>query len=338
MSYPALSCDAVGAALTPSSIAETPLPDDWIEVAVEHCGLCHSDLSMIDNEWRSTRFPLVPGHEIVGPVIAAGPTAFRVKLGDRVGIGWFAASCMSCEQCLAGWHNRCRNLVALLTGAHGGFASRVRCHWAWATPLPSALDATTAGPLFCGGITVFNPIDAFGIRATDRVAVLGIGGLGHLALKFLRAYGCEVTAFTSTAAKRADALRLGAHHAIASDDEAAMRRLSGHFRMILVTVAVAMPWANFVRLLAPGGVLHFVGAVQEPLALPPTALMGFERSIASSSLGTPRQLVAMLDFCARHVIAPEVERLPLTRANEAIARLRSGSPRYRIVLDNDLGS
>lgn len=312
------------------------LPDDWIEVAVEHCGVCHSDLSMLDNDWRRTRYPFVPGHEVVGRVVAVGAQARRVAPGDRVGVGWYASSCMHCQQCLAGRHHLCAAATGLITDGHGGFAERVRCHWAWATPLPQGLDAASAGPLFCGGITVFGPIHAFGVRPTDRVGVVGIGGLGHLALRFLRAWGCEVTAFTSSEAKRAEALSLGAHHAVGSHDEGALKALGGQFDFLLVTANVPLPWNAYLGALAPHGRLHVVGAVLEPIPVPAFALIGGQKSLSGSPLGSPATLSEMLAFCARHAIAPTVERFPLSRVNDAIEHLRAGKARYRIVLDNDL--
>jgi uncharacterized zinc-type alcohol dehydrogenase-like protein len=337
MSIQALAAPALGRPLERWSYDPRPLPEDWVDVAVEHCGVCHSDLSMLDNEWRRTRYPFVPGHEVVGRVVAAGPAARRVRVGDRVGVGWYASSCMACGECMDGRHHLCGTSTGLITDGHGGFADRVRCHWGWATPLPEGLDGASAGPLFCGGITVFGPIEAFGVKPTDRVGVVGIGGLGHLALRFLRAWGCEVTAFTSTESKHAEALALGAHHAIASNDEAALKRVAGSFDFILVTANVTLPWGSYLAALAPRGRLHFVGAVLEPVPVPAFALIGGQKSVSGSPLGSPATLDRMLAFCARHGIAPTVERFPMSRANDALAHLRSGKARYRIVLDNDLG-
>lgn len=337
MSIQALAAPAHGRPLERWSYEPEPLPEDWVEVAVEHCGVCHSDLSMLDNDWRRTSYPFVPGHEVVGRVVAAGPAARRVRVGDRVGVGWYASSCMACGQCMDGRHHLCGQSTGLITDGYGGFADRVRCHWGWATPLPDGLDAAGAGPLFCGGITVFGPIEAFGVKPTDRVGVVGIGGLGHLALRFLRAWGCEVTAFTSSESKRAEALSLGAHRAIASTDESALRKVAGTFDFILVTANVTLPWGSYLAALAPRGRLHFVGAVLEPVPVPAFALIGGQKSVSGSPLGSPATLDRMLAFCARHGIAPTVERFPMSRANDALAHLRSGKARYRIVLDNDLG-
>jgi uncharacterized zinc-type alcohol dehydrogenase-like protein len=310
-----------------------PLAPEQVEIAVEHCGICHSDLSMLDRAWGPTRFPLVPGHEIVGTVAALGEHAKGLKLGQRVGLGWFASSCLHCPSCLSGDHNLCREIGATIVGRHGGFADRVRCHWVWAIPLPEGVDAQTAGPLFCGGITVFNPLVQFGVKPTDRVGVVGIGGLGHLALKFLNKWGCEVTAFTSTEAKREEALRMGAHRVVSSQDAQAIKKLSGSLDFVLVTLAdAALDWSAYLAALAPRGRLHFVGAVNGALDMRPSALFGGQKSISGSPLGSPATLARMLEFCARHRIAPQVEYFPMSEVNAALDHLRAGRARYRIIL------
>ena len=310
-----------------------PLPPEQVEIAVEHCGICHSDLSMLDNEWRNARYPLVPGHEVVGRVVAVGDQAKGSSAGDRVGLGWISDSCMHCRQCLGGDQHLCREKEETIVNRHGGFADRVRCHWSWAVRLPEGLDASAAGPLFCGGITVFQPIVDFGVKPLDRVGVVGIGGLGHMALKFLNAWGCEVTAFTSTEAKYAEAKSLGAHHTASSTDKAGLKKLSRSLDFILVTSNVSLEWAAYIGALAPRGRLHVVGAVLEPIPVSTFGLMGGQKSVSSSPTGSPLLIAQMLDFCARHRIAPMVEHYPMSQVNEAMTRLREGKARYRIVLD-----
>jgi alcohol/geraniol dehydrogenase (NADP+) len=321
-----------GAPLEPFAYTPGPLAADEVEVAVDYCGICHSDLSMIDSAWGRTRYPFIPGHEIIGRVVAAGDQVRGLTLGQRVGVGWFARSCMVCPSCTSADHHLCASNEPTIVGRHGGFASRVRCHFNWASALPDALDPASAGPLFCGGITVYSPLVEFGVRPTDRVAVVGIGGLGHLALKFLRAWGCEVTALTSTDGKRAEALALGAHHAHASNDLAALKALRGTFDFVLVTVNVTLDWVALVAALKPRGRLHFVGAVSEPLTLPVGALMGGQRSLSASPLGAPKTVAQMLDFCARHQIAPRCEFFPLAAVNDALDHVRANRARFRAVL------
>lgn len=328
----AWAAEASGAALTPFAYEPGPLPPEGVEIHVEHCGICHSDLSMIDNEWGSAQYPLVPGHEIVGTIVARGEQAKGLAVGDRVGLGWYAGSCMHCPQCMAGHHNLCNNGEQTIVGRHGGFADRVRCHWSWAIKLPKGLAHDSAGPLFCGGITVFNPIVDCGVRPTDRVGVVGIGGLGHMAIKFLNKWGCEVTAFTSSEAKRAEAQALGAHHVVASTDKAALKKLARSLDFILVTVNVALDWPAYVAALKPRGRLHFVGAVLDPLGINGFHLIGGQKTVSGSPLGSPATTATMLEFCARHGIAPTVERFPMSRVNEALEHLRAGQARYRVVL------
>ncbi|MHB1306450.1 MAG: NADPH-dependent aldehyde reductase Ahr [Limisphaerales bacterium] len=337
MKSKAFATPAPGQPLAPFEFDPGPLRPEQVEVRVSHCGICHSDLSMIDNEWGQSAYPLVPGHEIVGTVVAVGDQAKRVKVGDCVGVGWYAGSCLSCPQCLSGNHNLCAGAEQTIVGRHGGFANRVRANWEWTTPVPPALDPVKVGPLFCGGITVFNPILHCGVLPTHRVGVVGIGGLGHLALQFLNKWGCEVVAFTSTDAKREEALKLGAHRTVNSRDSEEMKKLAGSLDFLLVTVNVSLDWATLLNALGPRGRLHLVGAVLEPIPVAAFSLIMGQKSISGSPLGSPAATTTMLEFCARHGIAPVIETFPLSRVNEALDHLRSGQARYRIVLENDLG-
>jgi uncharacterized zinc-type alcohol dehydrogenase-like protein len=331
----AYAVPAAGKPLEPFSYEPAPLGRDQVEIAVSHCGVCHSDLSMANNDWGNAVFPLVPGHEIVGRVVAAGDAVRRVKVGDRVGLGWFAGSCMSCPSCLSGNHNLCGTAEQTIVGRHGGFADRVRANWEWATPLPDNLDEASAGPLFCGGITVFAPILNSGLRPTDRAGVVGIGGLGHLAIKFLAKWGCEVVALTSSASKQAEAIAMGAHSAVDSRNPAELARLVGSLDFLLVTANVPMDWNAMLAALAPKGRLHFVGAVLEPIPVPAFALISGQKMVSGSPLGSPHATALMLDFCARHQIAPTIEMFPMSQVNDALEHLRDGKARYRIVLKND---
>jgi uncharacterized zinc-type alcohol dehydrogenase-like protein len=303
-----------------------------VEVAVDYCGICHSDLSMINNEWGNARYPFIPGHEVVGRVVALGAQAKGLSIGQRVGIGWTADSCMHCRQCLSGDHNLCAQSVATIGGHHGGFADRLRAHWAWTIPLPDGIDLASAGPLLCGGITVLKPFLAYDIKPTARVGVVGIGGLGHMAVKFAAAWGCEVTAFTSTVAKADEARGFGAHHVVASRDSAAIEAIAGSLDLLLVTVNVAMDWNALLNTLAPKGRMHVVGAVLEPIPVPAFSLIGKQREVSGSPTGSPVDIARMLEFAARHDIRPQVEMFPMSRVNEALQHLADGKARYRIVL------
>jgi alcohol/geraniol dehydrogenase (NADP+) len=320
--------------LVPFDYELGPIAANQVDIKVEYCGVCHSDLSMIDNEWGLTTYPMVPGHEVIGTVAAVGDEVKTVKVGQRVGLGWFSASCMHCHQCMSGDHNLCATAESTIIGRFGGFADVVRCSAEWSIPLPDGLNAKTAGPLFCGGITVFNPIAQFGVRPTHRVGVIGIGGLGHLALQFLNKWGCEVTAFSSTAGKEAQARRLGAHYVVNSKDSAAMATLAGKFDFMLNTTNANLDWSSYINALAPRGRLHTVGAVPDPIALEAFPMMLGQKSLSGSPLGSPATIQDMLMFCERHAIAPVTEQFAMADVNKALDHLRSGKARYRVVLEN----
>ena len=311
-----------------------PLADEEVEVQVEHCGLCHSDISMLNNDWGLSQFPAVLGHEAVGRVVEVGRAAKGLNVGQRVGIGWSAGSCMHCHQCMSGNHHLCAQSTFTIVGHKGAFASRVRAHWAWAIPLPEKIDVAEAGPLLCGGMTVFSPLAMYA-KPTSRVGIVGIGGLGHLGVKFAAAYGCEVTAFTSSEGKFDEARGFGAHHVVSSRDAAAIKKLAGTFDLLIVTVNAPLDWDALIASLAPNGRLHFVGFVLEPIPVGVVPLIMGQKSISGSPIGSPVGIGTMLDFAARHNITPQTEHFPMIRINEAFERLEAGKARYRIVLDTD---
>jgi uncharacterized zinc-type alcohol dehydrogenase-like protein len=305
-------------------------PDD-VEIDVESCGICHSDLSMLDNDWQMTRYPFVGGHEVVGRVAALGGHALHLQVGDLVGLGWSSRSCMHCDQCLSGYQNLCATVEGTITHQHGGFADKVRCHWGWATKIPEGVDALAAGPLFCGGLTVFNPLMQLNLSPTARVGVVGIGGLGHMALMFLKAWGCEVTAISRGRSKESEARELGAHHFIATAESGTLESMTGKFDLVLNTTNAELPWDAYINTLAPRGILHTVGAAPRIDATLFPLIIG-QKSLSSSPTGSIVATRQMLEFVARHKIAPIIEAFPMHQINEAFEKLRSGSPRYRIVL------
>lgn len=290
---------------------------------------------MLNNEWQMTEYPLVPGHEIAGKIAAVGERVSHLKPGQTVGLGWFSRSCMTCRQCMSGNHNLCPSTEGIIVGRHGGFANKVRAHQGWIIPLPESINPATAGPLFCGGITVFNPIIQNNIQPTDRVGVVGIGGLGHMALRFLRAWGCEVTAFSTSPDKEAEARDLGAHHFVNTHDPDALAKLADYFDAILVAVNVELNWDGYINALRPKGKLHIVGAAPSVSATVFPLILG-QRSIGASPVGSPATISTMLDFAARHAIEPVTETFPMSRVNDAMEKLRTGKPRFRLVLENDL--
>lgn len=321
-----------GGKLEPFSFDPGPLGPDDVEIDVHHCGICHSDLSMLNNDWGMTTYPFVPGHEVVGKITAIGEHVKHLTIGQTVGVGWMSGSCMHCDQCMSGNHNLCPEAEGTIIGRYGGFADTLRAKSMWVIPIPEGVDPADAGPMFCGGITVFNPIVQYEISPLSRVGVVGIGGLGHMALAFLRHWGCEVTAFSTSPDKEQEARKLGAHHFVNTKEEGALEQLEDRFDMVLVTVNVELPWEKYIATLRPKGKLHLVGAAPS-VSSGVFPLLAGQKSISSSPLGSPFYTKEMIHFAARHGIAPVTEHFKLKDVNEAMERLENGKPRYRIVLD-----
>lgn len=328
--YAAMSAKAP---LSPFEFDPGAIKADEVEIDVHYCGICHSDLSMINNEWGMSQYPLVPGHEVAGMVSQVGENVSNLKVGQAVGLGWHSGYCQSCPSCNSGDQNLCAQAQPTIAGHHGGFADKVRAQASSVVTIPEGMSLESAGPLFCGGITVFNPLVQFDISPTSKVGVIGIGGLGHMAVQFLNAWGCEVTAFTSSEAKKTEALELGAHQTLDSRDASALQAAAGSFDLIISTVNVKLDWNAYLATLAPKGRLHFVGATLEPLDIGAFSLISAQRSVSGSPVGSPGTISKMLEFAKLHNIEPKVETFPLSAVNEAIAHLESGKAHYRIVLD-----
>lgn len=328
----AYAAPEAGKPLEPFEYELPELGPSEIDIKVSSCGICYSDLSMTGNDWGMSTFPLVPGHEAVGTVAATGEYVEHLAVGDKVGLGWHAGYCMNCQSCLTGHHNLCGTASSTIVGRHGGFADIVRAQATSAIKIPDALAHNEAGPLFCGGVTVFNPFVHYDVSPLARVGVVGIGGLGHLAIKFARAWGCHVTAFTSPA-KQQEVLSLGAHDTINSRDPDAIKKVEGQFDLILSTVNVTLDWNDYMAALKPLGRLHVLGVVLEPMSIGALSLIFGTRSVSGSPVGSPATIDSMLTFAARHSITPVNEHFPLSRVNDAYEHLKSGKARYRLVLD-----
>jgi uncharacterized zinc-type alcohol dehydrogenase-like protein len=311
-----------------------PLGPNEVEVAVECCGICHSDIHVIDNDWMSSVYPLVPGHEVVGSVSRIGAYVSHVKVGDRVGIGWECDSCGTCEWCTKGEENNCQQNRATCVGHYGGFAQAVRCDERFAFQVPSSLESKNAAPLLCGGITVYSPMRLYGVKPQDRVGVVGIGGLGHFALQFARSFGCHVTAFSTSAGKVEEAKHLGAHEFVLSSDPSALKAQAGKLDFILVTAFASLDWPTYVAMLRPHGKLCFVGAILQPLTVPIFDLMFGHKSVCGSVIGGRAMIAEMLTFAARHKIQAMTEVMPMDKCNEAVTKVRNNQARYRMVLTN----
>ncbi len=317
--------------LEPFEYEPGPLGPDEVEVKVSHCGICHSDLAMIDNDWGFSAYPLVPGHEVIGTVAAVGSDVDALEVGRRVGVGWSCNSCGRCEWCVKGLETFCAGNQGTIVHHHGGWAESVRAHWKFAVPIPDGLESSVAGPLMCAGSTVFAPMIHYGVTPTMKTAVVGIGGLGHLAVQFLAAFGSEVTAISSTHSKDEEARRMGASHFLSTRGTDELKAAAGSFDFILSTVSADVPWAEYVGALRPRGRLCLVGVPDHDLKIPSFPLL-MERSVSGGACGSPSDTAAMLDFAARKGIRPVVETFPMAEVNKALDHLRAGKARYRVVL------
>ena len=331
---PGYGVHAAGAELLPLKYEPGELRPQDIEVRITHCGVCHSDLNLIDNDWGNSQYPFIPGHEIVGTVAQAGEAVRHLAAGDRVGIGWQADSCGSCEWCRKGEENLCAQNQPTCVGRNGGYAEAIRVNARFALKLPEALDSETAAPLLCAGITVYQPLRAAGVNPSSRVGVIGIGGLGHLALQFARAFGAEVTAFSTSLAKESEALELGAHRFVHSRDSKALKAVEGTQDLIVSTINAAQEWGAYVAALRPHGKLCVVGVPPKPISVEAFPLISGAKCVCGSNIGSPARIAEMLDVAARHKVAAQTESFKMAEVNQAISRLRKNQVHYRAVLAN----
>jgi len=323
-----------GGELKPYSFEVAELSPDEVEIDVMYCGLCHSDLNMINNDWGLSQYPLVAGHEVIGKISRKGSNVQTLEVGATVGLGWHSAYCGHCDLCHTGDENLCASAQPTIVARHGGFADKVRADASSVVNIPEGMNLQSIAPLLCAGITVFNPLIQFDVKSSDKVAVIGIGGLGHLALQFLNAWGCEVTAFTSSESKQQEAIELGAHKTLNSRDQQEIEAAASTFDFIISTVDVKLDWNLFISTLKPKGRLHFVGATLEPLDIGAFPLIIGQKSVSGSPVGSPSTIEKMFDFANFHKIDPQVEVFPMSEINEAFELLKSGKARYRIVLSN----
>lgn len=326
------SCPAKGSSLEVADYTPEVLGEWDIEVAISHCGICHSDIHLIDNDWGSTVYPFIPGHEIIGKVRAKGSAVSHLNVGDRIGVGWQCGSCLICEQCSNGYVNLCPSSRPTCVGRNGGYANGIRVDSRFALPIPSSLESENAAPLLCGGVTVYSPFREYNVKPCDRVAIVGVGGLGHLAIQFARAMGCEVTAISHKADKEDEARSLGANCFIDNRNSQLLSRANGTFDFILSTASADLNWQGYLDLLAPNGTLCFVGVAPGPLKISLGALITGQKKICGSVIGSPARIQEMLNFAARHEIEAMTELFPIDNVNEALDRVREGKVRYRAVL------
>ncbi len=306
------------------------------------CGVCHSDLHQARDEWGNGIFPMVPGHEIVGRVSAVGSEVRRFKPGELAAVGCMVDSCRDCSQCRSGREQFCERGMALTyngtemdrkTPTYGGYSSRIVVREEFVLRLPEGLEPSAAAPLLCAGITTYSPLRRFNCKPGDRVGVLGLGGLGHMAVKLAAAMGAEVTMLSSSRAKEADARRLGAHAFELTRDGAAFKKLGGRFDLLVDTISAPHDLNQELGLLRPEGTLVLVGAPPEPTPVSAFSLILANRRLAGSLIGGVAETQEMLDFCGKHRIVSEIELIPIQKINEAYERLVKGDVRYRFVID-----
>lgn len=308
-----------GNALQPYGYEPEDLEAHDVEIEITHCGVCHSDIHLIDDDLGISKFPLIPGHEIIGTIVGSG---------KRVGVGWQRGSCHTCSYCRVGNENLCAESRPTCVADPGGFAERIRVDGRFAFPIPDALASENAAPLLCAGVTVFSPLFCH-VDSSMRVGILGIGGLGHLALQFASALGCEVVAISHSADKKEEALGFGADHFLSTDS---LGGATGSLDFILSTINVGADWRSYLSLLRPEGKLCFVGLSSEPISCGAVDLIVGQKSLVGSAIGGSVDMQRMLEFAARHSIVAKTELYPMSEVNRAIERVRRNEVRYRAVL------
>ncbi|KAA6464858.1 NAD(P)-dependent alcohol dehydrogenase [Acidobacteria bacterium AB60] len=329
-----LAAHAAGAELLPFRYDPGDLGAREVEISISHCGICHSDLHLISNDWGLSQYPFVPGHEIIGTVEATGDEVHALPAGTRVGVGWQSNSCGECEWCSRGMENLCAQMEATCIRRHGGYAERVRANARFVFPIPDALNSEQAAPLLCGGITVYNPLRTHGVNPSSRVGVVGIGGLGHMAIQFARVFGAEVTAFSTSSEKEQEARLLGAHHFVNVRESRALKEVAGSLDFILSTADASQEWSVYVQALRPTGTLCFVGVPPSPVTVQAFPMIAGMRSVTGSPIGSPAMIREMLDVAARHGVKAITQCFPMGSVNDALTRVKKNKVRYRAVLAN----
>ncbi|MFD0740170.1 NAD(P)-dependent alcohol dehydrogenase [Lysobacter koreensis] len=348
LTTPAYAAATAAAPLAPFTIERREPRANEVLIEILYCGVCHSDIHQARDEWGGSIFPMVPGHEIVGRVAQLGAGVDRFQLGDAVGVGCFVDSCRSCAQCRAGEEQYCESGMSGTYNSHergadgrfdrtrptyGGYATRITVDQAYVLRIPEALPLDRAAPLLCAGITTYSPLKHFGVKAGDAVAVVGLGGLGHMAVKIARAMGAQVTVLSTSEAKRAAALELGAHEFAATGDPATFKAHAKRFDLILDTVSAPHDYNAYLGLLKFDGTMVLLGIPEQPAPVAAGALIMQRRKLGGSLIGGIRETQEMLDFCAQHGIAADIELIAIDRINEAYERMLKADVRYRFVID-----
>jgi len=333
---------AAGEALVPWEFRRRELGDHDVAIAIEFSGICHSDIHRVRQEWQEQTFPLVPGHEILGRVTHTGAAVTRFSEGQRVGVGVYIDSCRTCENCVAGESNHClEGSVETFAGierdgvtpTQGGYSNGIVVDEGYVVSVPDSLDSAAAAPLMCAGITVFAPLERFGAGHGKKVGVVGLGGLGHLAVLFAKALGAEVTVFSHSPSKADDAASLGADHFVVSTDADQMAACRLGFDILINSVSAPLDPSMYLALLKLGGVLVFVGLSGEPYPVNAFDLLNQRRMIAGSMIGSVTELQRMLDFAAEKGVEARVEVISADQINDSYERVVGSDVRYRFVID-----
>jgi alcohol dehydrogenase (NADP+) len=338
----AYGAPAADAPLEPVEIERRPLGPTDVRIDIRFCGVCHSDIHFTRGEWGEIPYPAIPGHEIAGVVAEVGPEVTRFAPGDRVGVGCMVNSCRECENCERGDEQYCLRGNTQTYGSvdrdgtvtYGGYTDHIVVVEDFVLRIPDGLELDAAAPLLCAGITTYSPLRHWNAGPGKRVAVVGLGGLGHMAVKIAKAMGAEVTVLSQSLRKKDDGMRLGADGYYATSERETFRELRGRFDLIINTVSAPLEIGRFLGLLRTDGALVNVGAPPEPLPVPVFALLGQRRSFAGSAIGSIRETQEMLDFCAEHGIAADIEVISADRINDAWERVLASDVRYRFVIDS----
>ncbi len=319
----------------------SPRNDD-IVIEILYCGVCHSDVHNVRNDWGNAKYPMVPGHEIIGRVVEVGPQVTHFKAGDRVGVGCMVDACQHCAACGKGWEQYCENGATYTyngqdridgSRTRGGYSEQVVVKQDFVLKVPDNLDLAGAAPLLCAGITTYSPLRHWNVNVGSKVAIVGLGGLGHMGLKIAKAMGAEVTLFSRSPGKEADARRLGADHIVISTDTAQMIAVAGHFDLIIDTVPYVHDVNPYVPTLATGGTIVMVGYLGPLDAFNTGPLVYSRKALAGSLIGGIAETQEMLDFCGQHGITSDVEVIRIQDVNEAYERLLKADVKYRFVID-----
>ncbi|MFE1958922.1 NAD(P)-dependent alcohol dehydrogenase [Streptomyces sp. NPDC059479] len=337
----AYAAPAAKAPLERTTIERRPVGEFDVLIDIKFAGICHSDIHQARNGWGEGIFPMVPGHEIAGVVAEVGPGVTKFAVGDRVGVGCMVDSCRECENCRAGLEQYCLQGNTGTYNAldrngeptYGGYSSQVVVDENFTLRIPDGLALDVAAPLLCAGITTYSPLRHWNAGPGKKVAVVGMGGLGHMGVKIAHALGAEVTVLSQSLRKKDDGLRLGADHYYATSDETTFKKLRGTFDIILSTVSAPLPLDAYLSLLRTDGALVNVGAPEEPVSLNLFSLLGGRKTLAGSGIGGIRETQEMLDFCAEHGLGAEIELIGASEINEAYERVLDSDVRYRFVID-----